>query len=114
MCAVVPAIIRIGIQSPYRWPAEGLPILPHPHPSVVFREVSDGAVLLQMQDEIYFGLNEVGARVWQLLPPECRTVDELCERLRERYPEIPPDQIRADVEELLGQFREHRLLQEHA
>jgi len=76
----------------------------------MFREVSEGAVLLQMEDEIYFGLNEVGTRVWQLLPPECDSLDDLCARLGASYPDVGADQIRADVMELLGQLREQKLL----
>lgn len=90
--------------------AEVGPILPRPHPAVMFREVSDGAVLLQLEDEIYFGLNQVGARVWQLLPPACADLEELCERLGEVYPEVPAEQLLADVTELLGQLRENKLL----
>lgn len=77
---------------------------------MVFREVSDGAVLLQLEEEIYFGLNEVGTRVWQLLPPECRTLDDLCARLGERYPAVEMSQIRLDVTELLDQLRGHKLV----
>ena len=93
-----------------RSPAEVEAILPRPHPAVMFREVSDGAVLLQMEDEIYFGLNAVGTRVWQLLPPTCATLDELCARLGESYPDVAAEQIRADVLELLDQLREQKLL----
>ena len=31
--------------------------------------VEDGAVLLHAGQEVYYGLNAVGARIWQLLPP---------------------------------------------
>lgn len=34
---------------------------------VLFQEVGGEAVLLDLRSESYFGLNEVGARVWQLL-----------------------------------------------
>ena len=90
--------------------AEGSAILPRPHPAVMFREVSDGAVLLQMEDEIYFGLNSVGARIWQLLPPACTSLEDLCARLGEAYPEVPAAQLLADVTELLDQLRESKLL----
>jgi hypothetical protein len=93
-----------------RSPAEIHSILPRPHPAVMFREVSDGAVLLQTEDEIYFGLNAVGARVWQMLPPMCATLDELCARLGETYSDVGVDQLRADVVELLDALREQKLL----
>jgi len=90
--------------------AESYSTLPHPHPAVMFRAVTDGAVLLHMEAEIYFGLNAVGTRVWELLPPECANLDDLCARLAGIYPDASLDQIMADVVELLDQLREHKLL----
>jgi len=87
-------------------------MLPRPHPAVVFRTVSEGAVLLQMEEEVYFGLNAVGGRIWQLLPPECSDLDELCLRLSESYPEVEPAALRGDVLELLEQLKEHNLVAE--
>lgn len=91
---------------------EAEPILPHPHPAVMFREVSDGAVLLQMEDEIYFGLNEVGARIWQLLPPVSSSLEALCASMSLLYPDVPPEQISTDIAELIEQLLENRLLVE--
>jgi hypothetical protein len=34
---------------------------------VVFRQLDDEAVLLDLESGTYFGLNAVGTRVWQLL-----------------------------------------------
>lgn len=34
---------------------------------VIFQELEGEAVLLNMQSEIYFGLNGMGTRIWQLL-----------------------------------------------
>jgi len=76
----------------------------------MFREVSEGAVLLQMEDEIYFGLNEVGARIWQLLPPVSDSLEELCASLTTVYPDVPLEQLSADVAELIEQLRENKLL----
>ncbi len=78
--------------------------LPAPDPAVLCRPVSTGAVLLHTQQEIYFGLNPVGLEIWQLLHPVCRSVDEVCERLLERYPDVPIEALREDVLELLGQL----------
>jgi len=84
--------------------------LPEPHPSVVFREVDDGAVLLHTDSEIYFGLNPVGSHVWRRLPPECSDLEELTARLRERYPDVESEAIRKDVTELLGHLEEEGLV----
>lgn len=35
---------------------------------VLFQDVGGEAVLLDLASETYFGLNEVGSRIWSLLP----------------------------------------------
>jgi hypothetical protein len=67
-------------------------------------------VLLSTEDEVYFGLNHVGARVWQLLPPESASMEELCAVLAAEFPETPPEDIGADVIELLEDLRTHGLV----
>jgi hypothetical protein len=76
----------------------------------VFRTVSDGAVLLQTEDEVYFGLNAVGSLVWRLLESECSDMDDLCSRLAVNYPEVDPAVLRSDVAELLRQLQEGQLV----
>jgi hypothetical protein len=85
-------------------------MLPVVNPAVVFRALSDGAVLFSTTDEVYFGLNSVGAKIWQLLPPTNRTLDELCAALLKEYPEVAPDTIRSDVTELLEELTVHGLV----
>ena len=75
-----------------------------PHSSVIFQRIDDGAVLFAPATEVYFGLNEVGAKVWQLLPPTMHSLDELCMRLSTEYPTVEAEIIRQDVLELLDQL----------
>lgn len=84
--------------------------LPRPHPGVVFRSVSDGAVLLHMEHEVYFGLNAVGAQVWLALPPASKDLDDLCARLAAAYPDVGADVLRADIAGLLQALRESHLV----
>jgi len=76
----------------------------------MFQPITDGAVLLHTEDEIYFGLNAVGARVWQMLPPQCAELDDLCANLSATYPDADANEIRADVIELLDHLRAERLV----
>ncbi len=76
-------------------------MLPTPVSSVVFQRIEDGAVLFAPATEVYFGLNEVGARVWQLLPPTSGNIDQLCATLGHEYPDVDAATIRQDVLELL-------------
>ena len=79
-------------------------MLPTPLPTVIFQRIDDGAVLFAPATEVYFGLNEVGAKIWQLLPPASKSLDDLCERLTAEYPSVGGDTIRHDVIELLDQL----------
>lgn len=82
-------------------PKRTLSMLPSPHPAVVCRPVAEGAVLLHTETEVYFGLNEVGYRVWDLLSPTCDDVARVCEKLGHDYPEVDPAELVRDVTDLL-------------
>lgn len=84
-------------------------MLPTPLPQVIFQRIDDGAVLFDPRAEIYFGLNEVGAKVWQFLD-QASSVEALCERLAVDYPDVDRDTLRSDVVELLGQLASEGLV----
>lgn len=77
-------------------------LLPLVSPNVIYRALDDGGILLSTTDEVYYGLNLVGVRVWELLPPALSTVDELCLALESTYPDVDRDTIRADVAAMLA------------
>jgi hypothetical protein len=66
---------------------------------VVFRELDGEAVLLNLDSGMYFGLDRVGTRVWQLIEEHGR-LDAVVERLLEEY-DVAPDVLRADVATLV-------------
>lgn len=75
-------------------------MLPVPHPQVIYKALGEGSILFHTAEEVYFGLNRVGARVWELLP-SAGTLDELSAAIAAEYPDAPSDTVRADVAELL-------------
>lgn len=79
-------------------------MLPLPNSTVVFQRLDEGAVLFSPESELYFGLNDVGAKVWQLLPPVLTSLDALCAAVSREYPDVDAAVIRQDVEELLEQL----------
>ncbi|MBX3173941.1 MAG: PqqD family protein [Gemmatimonadaceae bacterium] len=85
-------------------------MLPSPLPSVVFQRIDDGAVLFSPATEIYFGLNEVGAKVWQLLPPTTSSLEELCEAIGRDYPDVEESILRQDISELLAELQTEGLV----
>lgn len=78
--------------------------LPAPKPDVICRAVSDGAVLLATEQEVYYGLNLVGTYIWEHLPPVFTTLDELTAALSQLHPDIPVHTIRSDARELLNEL----------
>lgn len=85
--------------------------LPLPKPSVIFQRVEDGAILFAPETELYFGLNEVGAFIWEALTPAPASLEELCTRVVQRYPDAEAGTVRTDVEELLDRLRSEGLTQ---
>jgi len=89
--------------------------LPSPPPAwripddVVHREIDGEVVLLDLAGGIYHGLDEVGARIWQLLA-ERPTTARLVERLLEEY-EVDRGQLERDVESFLGSLEQAGLVQ---
>lgn len=85
-------------------------LLPTPNSEIIFQPVENGAVLLHVTEEVYYGLNDVGARIWQGLPPTHDTLEALCAKLSAEYPEVPQESIRQDIVELLSDLAVHGLV----
>jgi hypothetical protein len=69
---------------------------------VMMREVSGEAVLLNLATESYFGLDEVGTRMWVALA-QSGTVDSAVDRLVAEF-DVEPAEVRADLLELIEQL----------
>lgn len=88
-------------------------MLPRTNPGVVFQKLDEGAVLFAPATELYFGLNDVGAMVWELLP-RVSTPDDVCAALHTTFPDVDLAIIRADVDELLARLLAEGLLERPA
>jgi len=65
------------------------------------------AVILHLASESYFGLNEVGATVWEFIQ-QARTFDEICDHLTTEY-DVPREQCENEVRSLIEAMREQGL-----
>ena len=81
-----------------------------PSPNVVFRDLDGEAVLLDLASGTYFGLNEVGTRVWQLVA-DGRDEGQIVATLAAEY-DADAAVIASDVARLLGDLRSRRLIVE--
>ena len=70
-------------------------------PDVISQEVSGETVLLDLESENYFGLDEVGTRIWQLLQ-ENKDLSSVVTTMLEEY-EVSEEQLNEDMDALLGE-----------
>jgi len=70
-------------------------------PDVVFRALGTEAIVLNLESGVYFGLNDVGARIWTLL--QDRDLAAVIEVLVEEYDASVTD-IEADVLTLVDEL----------
>ena len=68
----------------------------------------DNAVLLSVADGLYFGLDAVGGRIWELLDTP-RTVGEICTALGEEF-EVDDETCRADVLGFVAELMERGIV----
>jgi hypothetical protein len=73
------------------------------------QELNGETVLLELSRGVYFGLDEVGTRIWQLLG-RGDALDEIVEALVKEY-EVSADAAAADLRTLVGELEERRLVE---
>jgi len=70
--------------------------------TVLFRKVADEAVILDVDTGIYYGLDPVATRVWQLLE-EGHAMPAVCDAVLKSF-DASPDVIRQDVEAFVSEL----------
>lgn len=73
-------------------------------------ELGGEAAILNLKAGVYYGLNEVGARIWKLIH-EPKRVSEIRDAILEEY-EVKPDQCDADIMVLLQDLLDNGLIEE--
>lgn len=80
-----------------------------PNDDVLFQEVGGEAVLLNLGSESYFGLNEVGTRIWQLLGKDS-LLQHVYDVLSDEY-DVMPEQLQSDLLTLVDEMAKAGLVQ---
>lgn len=75
---------------------------------VTMADLEDEAVLLNITTGHYFGLNQVGRRIWTLLE-QPRQVGDLVDHLAGDY-DVPRSDLESDVLAFLGRLHEKGLI----
>jgi len=77
-------------------------------PDVLANTIDGETVFLNLKSECYFGLDEVGTRMWQVLTSS-GSVQAAYESLLEEY-EVEEDRLRRDLDDLIEQLVGHELV----
>ena len=75
----------------------------------LIREVDGEAVILNVNSERYFGLDDVGTRMLAALQ-SCESIQAAYEALLAEY-DVDPELLRRDLTELIEELVEHGLLE---
>lgn len=75
---------------------------------VMARQVGDETVILDLVGGTYYGLDPVGARIWQLMG-KGKTLAEICDTMLDEY-EVTRDDLERDVVELADKLLEQKLI----
>ncbi len=75
---------------------------------VVSCDLVEEAALLNLKDGVYYGLNPVGARIWNLLQKPIQ-VKDILKTLIDEY-DVDEDVAKDDLMELLEQLQEKELV----
>ncbi|HYV06843.1 MAG TPA: PqqD family protein [Blastocatellia bacterium] len=76
---------------------------------VLVSELAGELVILNLNSESYFGLDEVGTRMWTALTTS-ETIQSAYEGLLAEY-DVSEDQLRKDMTDLLGKLIERGLVE---
>ena len=72
-------------------------------------ELDQEAAILDMKTGVYYGLDPVGARIWELIQ-QPQTVAEIVAQLLDEY-DVDQEQVTTDVIMLLSQLQERELIE---
>jgi hypothetical protein len=75
----------------------------------VYCKVEDEMVLLGMEDGIYYGLNPVGAFIWEQIK-EPKTIDQIRDAILDEY-DVEKGECERDLMELLQKLGENGLVE---
>lgn len=76
---------------------------------VVAREVGGEMVLLDLASGQYFGLDPVGARIWELLSQQPHSLEQLSDAIEEEF-DAPRERIEQDLFALAAQLLDQKLI----
>lgn len=77
--------------------------------NVLFREIDGEAMLLNLDSGIYFGLDSVGTKIWNLMT-EGKPLETIAQSISSEY-DVSENRCRTDLFELAEALRKHGLVE---
>ncbi len=74
------------------------------------RELEGESVLLNLDSERYFGLDETGTHMWSVLST-CKSIEAAYRKLMDEYYEVDAQLLRRDLSELVGKLLDQGLVE---
>jgi len=60
----------------------------------------DNTILLNYEDDLYFGLDKIGSEYWELIQ-EYKDFDMVVDNMLSKYPNVSREEIKTDLNELI-------------
>jgi hypothetical protein len=76
--------------------------------NVVWTDLGDEVVILNLDTNVYFGLEQLGARTWKLIV-DGRTYQEVVQAIVAEY-DVSGERAEQDLDELLGELSQEGLI----
>ena len=80
--------------------------------NVLFQELDGEAVLLSLEEGCYYGLDELGTRIWQLIDQDLDR-EQVVVAIVEEY-DVEPEQARRDLDRFLDDLEQSGLILQRA
>jgi hypothetical protein len=75
---------------------------------LVEADIDNDKVMMHVDSGLYFGLDAVAARVWELLEQPL-SINELVDSLTQEF-DVEADQCRSDIESFITKLQENKLI----
>ena len=75
---------------------------------VIWRDLGGDIVILNVETGVYFGLDGSGGQIWRELAKH-GSIEKTFESLQQQF-DAEPDELRRDIDEIVNQFVQKRLV----
>jgi len=75
---------------------------------ILFQDIEDELIILNINDENYLGLDQVGTRMWNVLL-NCNTTKDAYDQLLQEY-EVEPTTLKKDLNNFINELLKNNLV----